>query len=267
MSTSIRIAVLGHGEAGSLIAGGLQEAGLDVVGFDPAQPKNPTVPLITHLEDAVTGADVVLSLNSSTVAFRLAEQSVPFLKTGAIYADLNTATPALKKKLDSLFAHGVFADVAVMSPVPGLDARVPMAVAGSAAKRFINLFEPFGLQLDFVSTQPGDAAARKLIRSVLMKGIAAVTIDYLWAAESLGLEQWAYEEVQREFNAMNAETVQRYLSGTVRHVKRRQIEIIDVNEMLNDSGYLSAIVPAIELTYNRVIHSVKVPFSTGDKLQ
>lgn len=265
MSKTMRVAVIGQGEAGSLIAGGLQEAGLEVVGFDPVVPAHPTVPMTASVEDAVDGADIVLSLNSSTVAFRIAQQVAPLLKGGAIYADLNTGTPALKKKLAALFADGAFADVAIMSPVPGLSAKVPMGVAGTAARRFVDLLEPFGLNLEFVSDVAGEAAARKLIRSVLAKGIAAVTIDYLWAAESLGLQDWAYDEVQREFDAMSAETAKRYLTGTVKHVKRRQIEMIDVNEMLNESGYLSTIVPAIELTYNRVIHSVKVPFSTPEK--
>ncbi|TQO20573.1 3-hydroxyisobutyrate dehydrogenase-like beta-hydroxyacid dehydrogenase [Rhodoglobus vestalii] len=265
MSPTLKVAVIGHGEAGSLIAGGLQDAGLVVIGFDPATPANPTVPLTASVNEAVAGADIVLSLNSSTVAFRVAEQVAPMLKEGVIYADLNTGTPALKKKLAALFASGAFADVAIMRPVPGLGAKVPMGVSGTAARRFVDLLEPFALNLEFVSDVAGEAAARKLIRSVLAKGIAAVTIDYLWAAESLGLQEWAYEEVQREFDAMSAETAQRYLSGTVKHVKRRQIEMIDVNEMLNESGYLSTIVPAIELTYNRVIHSVKVPFSTPEK--
>jgi len=265
MSNAIRIAVIGHGEAGSLIAGDLQDAGLDVVGFDPVVPAHPTVPIAESTEDAVAGADIVLSLNSSTVALRIAKQVAPLLRDQAIYADLNTGTPALKKKLASLFADGAFADVAIMSPVPELGAKVPMGVAGTGARRFVDLLAPFGLNLEFVSDVAGEAAARKLIRSVLAKGIAAVTIDYLWAAESLGLEEWAYGEVQREFDAMSAETAKRYLTGTVRHVKRRQIEMLDVNEMLNESGYLSTIVPAIELTYNRVIHSVKVPFSTPEK--
>lgn len=265
MHNPLKVAVIGHGEAGSLIAGGLYEAGLDVVGYDPVAPTTPSVPMTSTVSEAVSDADIVLSLNSSTVAFRVAGEIAPLLKADAIFADLNTGTPVLKKKIAALFTDGAFADVAIMSPVPGLSALVPMGASGLAAARFVELLSPYGLNLEFVSEVAGDAAARKLIRSVLAKGIAAVTIDYLWAAESLGLEEWAYAEVQREFDAMSAETAQRYLSGTVKHVKRRQIEMIDINEMLSTSGYLSTIVPAIELTYNRVIHSVKVPFSVPEK--
>jgi hypothetical protein len=42
---------------------------------------------------------VVLSLNSSSAALRAAERTAPHLAAGSIFADANTATPALKKKL------------------------------------------------------------------------------------------------------------------------------------------------------------------------
>jgi L-threonate 2-dehydrogenase len=261
MSTALRIAFIGQGEAGSLIAGGLHAAGVDVVGFDVAPPVNPTVPMVESIEHAVAGADIVISINSSTVSRRVAEQVAPLLEPGAIFADLNTGTPALKKSLAALLPDGVFADVAIMKPVPGLAEKVPMGVAGPAARRFVELLEPLGLDLEYVSEVPGEAAARKLLRSILAKGMAAVLIDCLWAAESMGLQDWAYEEIQREFESSSAATAKRYLTGTAQHLKRRQIEMMDVTEMLNEVGYQSAMVDGVALTYSRILHSKKIPFS------
>ena len=261
MSKPTRIAVIGLGEAGGLIAGGLAAAGADVIGFDPATPATPPVPIAETAEAAVVGADVVISINSSTVSRRVAEQLAPVLDSGTIYADLNTGTPALKKSLAALFAPGVFADVAIMQPVPGLAEKVPMGVAGEGAHRFIELLEPFGLTLEFVSEVPGEAAARKLLRSILAKGIASVLIDCLWAAESMGLQEWAYEEILREFDSSTSATAKRYLSGTAKHVKRRQIEMMDVTEMLAEIGYQPTMVDGVALTYSRILHSKKIPFS------
>ncbi len=261
MSVSVRIGVIGLGEAGSLIAGGLQAAGALVVGFDPVVPANPPVPLAEDVAAAVAGADVVISINSSTAARKVAEQVAPLLEPGTVYADLNTGTPALKKSLAGLFAEGVFADVAIMRPVPGLAEKVPMGVAGPGARRFLELLEPFGLDLEYVSEVPGEAAARKLLRSILAKGMAAVLIDTLWAAETMGLQDWAYEEILREFESTSPETAKRYLTGTAQHVKRRQIEMMDVTEMLNEVGYQSTMVDGVALTYSRILHSKKIPFS------
>ncbi len=261
MTKNIKVAIIGHGEAGSLIAGGLAAAGLDVVGFDVANPANPTVPLTATINEAVTGADIVLSINSSRVAAKIAEEVAPLLKPGALFADLNTGTPAMKKKMATVFPDGAFVDVAIMRPVPGLAEKVPMGIAGAGAAKFIELMTPFGLDLEYVSEVPGEAAARKLIRSILAKGMAGVIIDTLWAAESMGLQDWAYEEILREFDSSSAATAKRYLSGTAQHVKRRQIEMLDVVEMLNESGYESTMIGPIEFNYGRILHGKKIPFS------
>jgi 3-hydroxyisobutyrate dehydrogenase-like beta-hydroxyacid dehydrogenase len=167
----------------------------------------------------------------------------------------------MKKKMATVFDEGVFVDVAIMRPVPGLAEKVPMGVAGTGATKFVELLQPFGLDLEYVSEVPGEAAARKLIRSILAKGMAGVIIDTLWAAESMGLQEWAYEEILREFDTSSAATAKRYLSGTAQHVKRRQIEMLDVVEMLNESGYESTMIGPIEFNYGRILHGKKIPFS------
>jgi putative dehydrogenase len=77
--------------------------------------------------------------------------------------------------------------------------------------------------------------------------MAGVIIDCLWAAESMGLQNWAYQEILDKFDSSSAEKAKRYLSGTVQHVKRRQIEMMDVVEMLNEAGYESTMIAPIEI--------------------
>jgi hypothetical protein len=91
--------------------------------------------------------------------------------------------------------------------------------------------------------------------------MASVLIDCLWASESMGLQDWAYEEILREFDSSSADTAKRYLTGTAQHLKRRQIEMMDVSEMLNESGYQSTMVDGVALTYSRILHGTKIPFS------
>jgi 3-hydroxyisobutyrate dehydrogenase-like beta-hydroxyacid dehydrogenase len=62
------IAVLGLGEAGSIIARDAAAAGAGVRGFDPARPAPVGVEGAADAVAAVTGADVVLSVNSAMVA-------------------------------------------------------------------------------------------------------------------------------------------------------------------------------------------------------
>jgi 3-hydroxyisobutyrate dehydrogenase-like beta-hydroxyacid dehydrogenase len=232
-----------------------------VIGFDVAKPKNPPVAMAESAQEAVAQADVVFSLNSSTVALRVAEGVAGSLKPGAIYADLNTGTPSLKRNLAAALPDGCFVDVAVMKPVPGLAEKVPCGIAGPAAKRFEKLMAPLGMDLEYVSEQPGDAAARKLIRSIVAKGMAALIIDTLWAAKSMGMEDWAIAEIKNEFDTSSSATVQRYLDGTAKHAKRRSVEMTDVVEMLADSKYDSTMVNGVSLTLSHVMHGRKIPFA------
>jgi 3-hydroxyisobutyrate dehydrogenase-like beta-hydroxyacid dehydrogenase len=256
MTVYPRIAIIGQNETGSRSADVLTRAGASVIRIDPAS-KSPA----GSLEEAVSGADVVLALGSSGGPSRIAERVIPLLGEDALYADLNAGTPATKRHLAALFPDGSFVDVAVVQQDSVPTEELVMDVAGTGAGRLIELFEPFGFTLRYVSEVPGEATARQLIRSLLAKGVAGAVIDCLWAAESMGLQSWAYQEILEEFEASSAETARQYLSGTAQHVKRRQIEMMDVVSMLNETGYESTMLPGIEFNYGRILHGKKIPFS------
>jgi 3-hydroxyisobutyrate dehydrogenase-like beta-hydroxyacid dehydrogenase len=255
----IRIAVIGPGEAASRLAHDLAEAGADVTAFDLTPINESAIQVAASVEDAVAKASVVFSLNSSSAALRAAERMAPYLASGAIFADANTATPALKRKLAELFAPEAFVDVAMMTSAAPTETATVLAASGPAAQAFVERVAPLQLNTEFVSTEVGQAAARNLTRSMLAKGLAGVVIDYMWAAEAMGLEDWAHEEMLRAFDAMTRETATGYLEETVKNAKRREIEMLDIVEMLEEADYHSLFVPPTQLVYNKVYHSIKVP--------
>ena len=130
----MHVAVLGLGEAGARIAADLAEAGCAVRGWDPVRRPAEIVNADSALS-AVEGADVVLSCNAAAVALDVAAGVADALAGETLYADLNTASSELKAHLAGLAGPaGVgFADVALMSPVPGNGLRTPMLAAGPAA--------------------------------------------------------------------------------------------------------------------------------------
>jgi 3-hydroxyisobutyrate dehydrogenase-like beta-hydroxyacid dehydrogenase len=91
------IAVLGLGEAGSAIAQDLVAAGAAVRGYDPAVLPPEGVVGAAHEADAATGADLVLSVNSAKAALDALRAGCSGLRAGAVWADLNTASPGLKR--------------------------------------------------------------------------------------------------------------------------------------------------------------------------
>jgi 3-hydroxyisobutyrate dehydrogenase-like beta-hydroxyacid dehydrogenase len=239
------IAVLGLGEAGSAIAGDLAAAGARVLGFDPVQPPPDGVEPAADAPAAVAAADIVVSVNTAAVALDVAETVTPALPPGCLYADLNTAPPALKRAVASAVGV-VFADVALMEPVPDWGVRTPALASGDGAERFAAAFERFGMPVTSVGPEPGAAAARKLARSVFMKGQAAAIGEALEAAGRLGCEDWLYRNIETTMAAADARLVRRLVEGSRQHAGRRVDEMAAAVAMLEELGVEPRIAAASE---------------------
>jgi 3-hydroxyisobutyrate dehydrogenase-like beta-hydroxyacid dehydrogenase len=236
------IAVLGLGEAGSRIAADLAGAGAEVHAYDPAAPSSSAG--VVRADDAVTavaGCSVVLALTTASAARETAAAALPGLRTGAVYADLNTAAPALKRELAALVsdAGARFADVALLGPVPLRGLGTPAVASGDGARAFADALAPLGMPVEVVSNEPGEAAARKLLRSVFMKGLAAAALESLAAAEACGQRAWVEEEIAA---VVGRPLLDRLVEGSHAHAARRVEEMSAARELLLELGVEPAVV-------------------------
>jgi 3-hydroxyisobutyrate dehydrogenase-like beta-hydroxyacid dehydrogenase len=247
------IAVLGFGEAGALIARDLVAAGAAVRGFDPRVPPPDGVVGAGSDADAVVGADLVLSLNSAADAVAALTASLDALPPGAVWADLNTASPAVKRRLADIGAgRGVpVTDIAMMAPVPGNGLRVPMLASGDAGYTAVTL-RGYGADIEVLDGPAGLAATRKLLRSVFYKGMSASIVEALAAAEAAGLGDWLRPHIAEELAAADASTVERIVTGTRRHAVRRGHEMAAAAEMLTDLGVQPIMADASRALHERL---------------
>ena len=100
------IAVLGLGEAGSLIARDLLAAGAGVRGYDPAVAADPGLTDTRGEAEAARGAHLVLSVNSAKAAVDAFRAGLPGLGPDALWADLNTASPRVSVRPGSAATAG-----------------------------------------------------------------------------------------------------------------------------------------------------------------
>jgi 3-hydroxyisobutyrate dehydrogenase-like beta-hydroxyacid dehydrogenase len=227
---TLDVAVLGLGEAGGRLASDLAAAGCTVRGWDPARQQEGIVNA-EHAASAVRGADVVLSVNAAAVALEAAAAAAPVLREDALFADLNTASPALKREL-ALVVPVRFVDVALMGTVPHTGLVTSALASGAGAEQFAGLFRALGMPVEVVGDRPGDAAALKLLRSVFMKGMAAAALESLEAARAAGVE----ERVRADLASVLGEPVlERLVTGSHAHARRR------VDEMEAAAEYLRAL--------------------------
>jgi 3-hydroxyisobutyrate dehydrogenase-like beta-hydroxyacid dehydrogenase len=240
-------AVIGLGEAGGLYARGLRDAGYTVSGFDPfTRLDEAGIRQEQDLAAAVADADLVVSLVGARAAEGVAREALGAMRAGAVFADLNTGSPELKRRLEEAGGtHGVLvADVAVLAPVPRAGVRTPLMVSGSGAARFTELFAGSAAPVESIGGAAGDAAARKLVRSVFMKGLAAVILESVGAAEAAGCEQWLREQIADEFSGDAPALVQRLIDGSRQHAGRRAHEVEDARDYLETLGRPSWVTAA-----------------------
>ncbi|MBO0775639.1 MAG: NAD(P)-dependent oxidoreductase [Actinobacteria bacterium] len=232
------VAVLGLGEAGSEFAADLCAAGATVRGFDPRVVPGPGIVACGDDEDACRGAAVVLALTSAHDAEETLRLALPGIGPAALYAEMNTASAGLKARLAGIAAGAgvAFADIALMSPVPGNGLRTPMLAAGPAAEPFAVTFRQFGASVEVLPGPPGTAAARKLVRSVFYKGLAAAAIESLQAARAAGCEDWIRGNIARELASASAATLDRLEQGSLRHAQRRADEMAAAAALLEELG-------------------------------
>jgi 3-hydroxyisobutyrate dehydrogenase-like beta-hydroxyacid dehydrogenase len=236
---AVSIAVFGLGEAGSAIAADLAEAGARVAGFDPAPVPDATgVRRVDTPADAVAGADVVLAITAAADAATALEQALDAIPEGALYADLATASPALKRSLDARsLARGLeFADVALMAPVPGRGLRTPALVSGRGAQRYADVLVPFGAAVEVAGGEAGLAATRKLLRSVVVKGLTAVVIEAMRAADAAGLGAETWDNVVDQITSADERLLRRLVEGTRTHSRRRLHEMEATVALLEELG-------------------------------
>jgi 3-hydroxyisobutyrate dehydrogenase-like beta-hydroxyacid dehydrogenase len=224
----MRVALLGLGEAGGRLADDLEGAGCEVTGWDPVRQGRRAGSAV----EAVTGAGAVLSVNAASAALEAAASVAGALDPEALYADLNTAAPGLKRELAAVVPVA-FADVALVGTVPRHGLATPALASGPGAERFATLFRPLGMPVDVVGAEPGAAAGLKLLRSVFMKGIAAAALESLAAAEAAGAGARTRADLAE---VLGEELLERLLTGSHVHARRRAEEMEAAVAYLEELG-------------------------------
>jgi 3-hydroxyisobutyrate dehydrogenase-like beta-hydroxyacid dehydrogenase len=227
----MRVAVLGLGEAGGRIAADLVAAGCSVTGWDPVRRPD-GIENASDAGAAVLDADVVLSLNAAAVALHVAVGVAGDLRAEALYADLNTASPSLKRDLAAALPVE-FADVALVGVVPSTGLATAALASGAGAGRFVERFRPLGMPVEVVGSAPGDAAGLKLLRSVFMKGMAAAALESLAAGEAAGVAEWVHADIA---SVIGEPLLRRLVEGSHAHAERRAYEMEAAAAYLEELG-------------------------------
>lgn len=244
-----RIALIGFGEVGQTLAQDLAaKAALsawDVAFADPGSL--PSRALARHpvrvgrdAADAVTEAELVISAVTAEQDLTAARSVATCLPRGAFFLDLNSCSPGQKAASAEVIeqAGGRYVEAAVMSPIAAKRIASPMLLGGIHAAEFAEL----GGLLGFTGAQPyagriGMAAATKLCRSVMIKGVEALLIESMLAARRYGVEQAVLDSLNDLLPLPDWEkTAQYMISRSLEHGVRRAEEMREAARTVEEAG-------------------------------
>lgn len=238
MADSPVIGILGLGEAGSTFATDLGSHAR-VTGFDPIWSGTPDgFAVASSAAEAVDGADLILALTAAPDAAGALDSVLGRAPAGSLYADLSSSSPSLKAQLaKTAAASGLrFADAVLLAPVLRARGATPIMASGTGADALVEMLTPLGGNVTALSDQAGEAAAHKLLRSIVVKGLTALLVESLRAAEDQGKLEWFSNHVSQTLSEITPDFVIKLLEGTLTHSARRIHEMVAAVEMIESAG-------------------------------
>ncbi len=246
------IAIIGFGEAGGILGAELAKRGIAVRAYDlllddpaardamRAKAKAAQVAAAAAHAAAARGADLVISAVTAASAVDVAKAVAPHLTRGQIYLDINSVSPEAKRASARMVegAGADYVEAAVMAAVPPKRLKVPMLLGGPRAAAVSAALNAMGFDTSVAAGRVGVASAIKMCRSVMIKGLEALTIECLMGARRYGAEKEVLASLAGTFPSMGwDEDLPNYLiSRVAAHGRRRAAEMREVAATLRDGG-------------------------------
>ncbi len=250
---SIRqISLIGFGEVGGIFGRDFVAAGLSACIYDIllnveasraamlAKASGANVRSCDSLEAAVDGADLVISAVTASAAADVAANAAPHLRGGQIYLDINSVSPETKREIARTLGQSpaTFVEAAVMAAVAPQRLKVPMLLGGVNAATVAEKLKAIGMNVKPISDQIGVASAIKMCRSIMIKGLEAITVESMFTARRYGAEKQVLESLAATFPSMgwDAALPDYLISRVAEHGKRRAAEMREAAQAVADAG-------------------------------
>ncbi|MCJ2129270.1 NAD(P)-dependent oxidoreductase [Methylobacterium sp. E-045] len=245
-----RLGFVGYGEIGSTLGRGLRGAGLDSIAaydkyaFDGPfanliqdRARDAGVTLVHSNQELADAADVIVSVTPGSASLDSAAAFVGCLMDRHTFIDFASATPKIKQGVAARLAgSGALLGDGSIEGTPKNGYAMPILVSGPSGERVRDLLVPFGMQITSVGETLGTASGIKILRSVLIKGIEALTDEMLLAARHYGVDEIVLASACKTLARPWMDTVEALIPSGVIHAKRRAEELEMSAEAVADAG-------------------------------
>lgn len=247
---SPHLGFIGFGEAGQAIAAGLREAGVSHIAawdilFPAAEGERLKsaaarigVRIADSAADAVRDADLVLSAVTAASSLEAARSVAASLTGQPFFLDINSVSPGRKQETAALLgAKARYVDLAVMAPVHPALHRTAMLLAGPHAAAIAPVLSAWQMRVSVAGDRVGAAAAIKMVRSVMVKGLEALTLECFLAASRAGVVEEVTASLAKSYPGLDWPRMVGYnLERMASHGARRAAEMEEVADTLRELG-------------------------------
>ena len=222
------VSLIGFGEAGSTFAtaGGW---GRGARAYDikdkRSEYRSAGVAGCDSLPEAISNSPAILSLVTAGQARAVAEGAAENIVPGALYFDMNSVAPDTKSEAADYIgkAGGRYVDVAVMAPVHPSALSVPLLLSGADAAEGSLLLAKLGFDnVRVVDGEIGKASSIKMIRSIMVKGMEALTAEMMLAARAAGVQDDVLQSLGPEWAEKAAYNIERMTTHGLRRAEEME---------------------------------------------
>jgi len=199
-------------------------------------------------QDQMGASDWIISAVTADQSLAAALDVVPHLTDGQIYFDVNSVSPKRKQETAALVTGqgAQYVDLAIMAPVFPLGHQTPVLIAGVSATQLEPMLKAMSFDLRIIGPDVGQATAIKMVRSLFVKGIEAVTVECLLAAEASGCYPEIFASLSKSYPGLGWPEFANYeFERTLRHGTRRAAEMRESAATIRDLGLLGHLADAI----------------------
>lgn len=249
---AVRLAFIGMGEAGSAIVSGWGESRKGTIrAYDIKTDSPDAAPAMTaryeqlgiagcaSAAEAVADRDLVLCTVTADQAVAAAKTAAPHLAPETFWCDLNSCAPSSKREAAAIIhnAGGRYVDVAVMAAVHRKRNMVPLLISGPHAKAIAPLLTDLPTSARVVRGDVGAASSIKMIRSIMVKGLEALTAECVLAAVAAGVEEEVLASLMRSHSGIDWQAQAAYnFERAMVHGARRAAEMEEAARTVADLG-------------------------------
>ncbi len=262
----MKIAIIGCGDVGRCYATALTSAGHLVTDICDSNVSTETeeyakslgAKLHPSLDSWLSEADLVISAVFGGVALDVTKASIPYMKKHSIYADFTTGSPedlrASARLAES--AEVKFVDVAITGAIGLSGPRTPLLCAGTEVSELIDVLASIKAPIKEVGNKAGDAVSLKLLRSIFTKGLEALSVECLMAAEKKGLRKELYEVLSDIDQSPIRDFMEVLVTSHVKHAVRRLKEVQEARVLIESEEIQPLVLDGVEALFKRTANAI-----------